>query len=208
MRVTIYDKQGDCEAPWAQVIRRENVGREAETYVHHLLDRWDDLPELTVFAQGHPFDHASDFHAVLRALASGERVVADFAWFGFLVDSDDPRGRRLFVPWSKNPERKELAVDTFHRALLDAEPPEWLRFHGGAQFAVTRDRIRARGRAFWERALTLAREFPDAAHCFERTWDRIFGVQGVDTATLEDGFSAYLKPIKRRQIPPQEHLDV
>ena len=199
LRVFVYDKGGDLpptDLPRAQIEARPNRGHEAETYCHHILSHWDELADVTVFCQGHPFDHAHDLHAVLRRLASGELVVADFHWLGFTIDTDDPRGRRLFVPWSKNRDGRELALDEFHLCLFETEAPSKIRFYLGGQFAVQRALIHARGRAFFERAQALATDFPDAAHCFERLWDRVFGVLGVDPSVLGEKDCVYLKPIK------------
>ena len=201
VRVSIYDKGGDLdERRFAVAARLENVGREAETYLRHILGRWDELADLTVFCQGHPFDHASDLHRVLADLAAGRTRVADFRWLGFIIDTDDPRGRRLFVPWSKNEDGRELAVDRFHALLFGAPPPPLLRFYPGGQFVVTSACVRARPRTFSARALELAAGFPDGAHCFERVWDRIFGVSGVDPALLGDAPCRYLKPVRREII--------
>lgn len=57
-RMTVYDKSGD-NIPNA--IPLPNVGREAHTYAEHVARRYDTLAELTVFAQGNPFDHVPDF---------------------------------------------------------------------------------------------------------------------------------------------------
>ncbi|MBN1770329.1 MAG: DUF3431 domain-containing protein [Deltaproteobacteria bacterium] len=200
VRVTVYDKGGDLDAadfPRATLVRLPNVGREAQTYLHHIVERFERPAALTVFCQGRPFDHAHDLHRVLRALAAGRETVADFRWLGFTIDTDDPRGRRLFVRWTKNEDGRELRLDEFHRLLFGEPAPERVRFYPGAQFAVTAERIRSRPRAFWEHARELAAAFPDAAHCFERLWDRLFGAVGVDEALLGGRDCVYLKPIKR-----------
>lgn len=200
VRTTVYDKRGDLapEAwPHLALRRLENVGAEAHTYLHHLLRRHDSLAPLTVFCQGHPFDHAHDLHRVVRQLAAGDLEVQDFLWLGFIIDTDDPRGRRLFVPWSKNRDGRELGIDEFHLRLFGEPAPPALRFYPGAQFVVARERAAARGRDFYARALELAGSFPDAAHCFERTWDRVFGVRGVDLASMGGEATRYLKRIRR-----------
>ena len=133
-RVTIYDK-GDGSSGGKQL---PNQGREAHTYLHHLTERYDEIADLTVFVQGHPFDHAPDLHKTLKAYADGTKSVSNFHWLGFLADTDDACGRRLFVPWSKNPERRELQLEEFHRELFGSPGPEAYRFFVGAQFAVTR----------------------------------------------------------------------
>ena len=219
VRVTIYDKGGGERAARADepdetdevaettgaaggagfgAIALPNVGREAHTYLHHLVERRASLAAVTVFCQGRPFDHAWDFHHTLRALASGaERLGADgFRWLGHLVDTDDPRGERLFVRWSKNEDGRQLRVDALHEALLASAAPPRLRFFGGAQLVVTAERARSRAPEFWERARALAATFPDAAHCFERIWDRVFGVDGVPAALRGDE-PAWLKPVRR-----------
>ncbi len=200
VRVTIYDKGGDLDPaafPRAAIVRLPNVGREAQTYLFHIVERRESLAPLTVFCQGHPFDHAHDLHAVLRGLARGEGRERAFRWLGFIIDTDDPRGRRLFVGWSGNADGHELRLDEFHRRLFGAAAPDAVRFHPGAQFAVTAEQVRRRPGEFYARALELAATFPDAAHCFERVWDRVFGVVGVDPAVLGDAPCVYLKPIRR-----------
>ena len=195
--VTVYDKSGNLPG----AIPLPNIGREAQTYLHHLTERHDSLADLTVFVQGHPFDHAPDLHKVLHSLAEGSFDVPDFHWLGFLADTDDARGRRLFVPWSKNPERHELPLDEFHQQIFGTNGPDAYRFFVGAQFIVPRATAQRRDRAFYEHARHLAGTAPLAPHCFERCWDRIFATNGTATRTGPDQLTTYLKPIKRLQIP-------
>jgi hypothetical protein len=203
-RVTVYDKSEDSSAmavaPRARVVARPNVGREAETYLHHIVERWDDLADLTVFVQGKPFDHAPDLHKTLRAIAEGSLTVADFLWLGFVIDWDDPDGGRLFRNWSKNPDRHPLPVRDFHRALWREEPPERFVFYPGANFAVSSRCIRARPRSFYERARQLAVSVENGAHCLERCWDRVFGVDGIPPEHRRQELPLYFKPIRRLAV--------
>lgn len=205
VRVFVYDKGGDlqrADAPRAEIAALPNVGREAHTYLTHIVRHYPDMAPLTVFCQGKPFDHVPEFHRVLRALAAGEPVPGGFRWLGFIVDTDDPRGRRLFVPWSKNQDRRELALDRFFLELFGTPCPARVRFYPGANFIVSRERIRSRPEGFYHRALELAGTFPDAAHCFERVWDAIFGVQGVEEALLSGRDTVYLRPVKKLSRAP------
>lgn len=192
-QITVYDK-GDGASG---AVRLPNEGREAHTYLHHLSERYDSLANLTVFVQGHPFDHAPDLHKRLRAYAESADSVTDFHWVGFLADTDDPRGRRLFVPWSKNPERKELQLGQFHRELFGEPGPDAYRFFVGAQFALTRAAAYRRPREFYEKAADVAVRFPLAPHCFERCWDRVFCCDGTAGRLAGGQTTAYFKPIKR-----------
>ena len=194
--VTVYNK--GAAIPHATPL--PNIGREAHTYLHHLSERHDTLAELTVFVQGHPFDHAPDLHGILRSLADGSFGVSDFHWLGFLADTDDSRGRRLFVPWSKNPERRELPLDDFHQQIFGEPGPANYRFFVGAQFVVSRETARRRRPAFYARACDVAANMPLAPHCFERSWDRIFLTDGTSGRLPPGQLTAYFKPIKRLRV--------
>ena len=184
----IYDKSPSGDMP--------NVGREAHTYLHHICENYDALPDLIVFAQGKPFDHAFDFHKTLRALVATPDETS-FRWLGHIIDTDDANGARLFATWSKNNGNERLNMNGFHRALFDADGPEKYTFVLGAQFIASRALIRSRSRNFWRNALQISIDFPDAAHCYERSWDRVFGVAGIDGEWLNGRETVYLKPIKR-----------
>lgn len=195
VRLTVYDKSGEAAAGHHAL---PNVGREAQTYLHHIVRRYDDLADWTVFVQGKPFDHAPDLHKRLRAWVEGRERIGPFRWLGFLVDWDDARGGRLFQNWSKNPERRPLDMTGFARALgEEAFGRAPFVFFGGAQFAVSRETIRARPLSFYERARSVSESFPNAAHCFERVWDRVFGVDGLPVELRDRPLPIYLKPIRR-----------
>jgi len=204
--VTVYNKGMDLDPELIALLserhqisfhRLENIGREAHTYLTHLVTRYEELPAVTVFCQGHPFDHAPDFHERLRGLASGEETVDRFQWYGFLEETDDPLGKRLFVPWSKNPEGLTLETGRLYRELFGQESPEWFHFRGGAQFAVTRGAIESRGKEFYLRSLDLSLVIPRAAHSYERIWDRIFGPPVINPVDLGLQGVRYLKRIRR-----------
>jgi hypothetical protein len=224
LTVTVYDKSSDA-AGGEGVIPLPNVGREAHTYLHHIVSRYESLAEWTIFCQGKPFDHAYDFKKFLRdfastALKSGTNsflssnpspapdinpvgTVPEFRWLGHLIDTDDNKGARLFRPWSKNEDGRGLDMHGFHQALFATDGPDYYTFVLGAQFAVHRDVVHRQPLAFYERALAVSTTFPDAAHCFERSWDRVFGVVGIDTDWLAGRQTVYLKPMKH-QTPSQE----
>jgi len=205
--IQIYNKGADDPIPPSLRDRRNvnllslpNVGLEAHTYLTHLVTRYDSLAPITVFCQGHPFDHAPDFHDRLRALAEGREKPDPFLWYGFLEDTDDRFGRRLFVPWSKNPERRELATGRLFEELFGEPSPELFHFRSGAQFALTRDGVRKRPATFYQKALELSVSFPLAVHSLERIWDRFFGDSVIDPASLGPEGVLYHKRIRRLEL--------
>ncbi|GAB3890963.1 hypothetical protein GCM10028825_28450 [Spirosoma agri] len=206
IRIIVYDKSPDGSAgPLA--IPLPNIGREAHTYLHHIVSRYNSLAEWTVFCQGKPFDHAYDFKKTMKAFAenhaaAGDPVQDPFRWLGHLIDTDDNQGARLFRPWSKNEDGRGLDLLGFHRALFGTDGPDLYTFVLGAQFVVHRDAIRLQPLPVYERALAVSITFPDAAHCFERSWDRVFGLVGIDADWLAGRQTVYLKPMKH-QLPDE-----
>lgn len=176
-----------------------NIGREAHTYAHHIASRLaepsEPVADVTVFCQGRPFDHAWDFHHTLRHLASDSAGLGDWRWLGHIIDTDTPDGA-LFRAWSKNTSGQGLDIGGFHRALLGVEGPEQYVFVLGGQFAVRRQVLEARGLAFWRRALEMSVAWPEAAHCFERTWDKVLGVSGPGPEQMAGRATVHLKPMK------------
>src|SRR5581483_4550684 len=70
-RVTIYNKGASntiVKTRIADIKHLPNVGREAHSYLYHILNviPFDPYPALhTVFCQGNPFDHCPEFEAML-----------------------------------------------------------------------------------------------------------------------------------------------
>ncbi|MEI6161514.1 MAG: DUF3431 domain-containing protein [Roseococcus sp.] len=178
-----------------------NVGREAHAWLHHLSERDHTLSPHTVFAQGRPFDHAPDFHRVVRRLAHEEKNPSDFWWLGFLWETDDARGYPSFVHWTKNPSRRELNLADFFPVLFGESAPPVVRYVGGGQFAVPLATVHRRPRAFYEKARDLSLSFPDAAHAFERTWDRVFLAPPLDASLFGPSGLRLLKPVRPKTKP-------
>lgn len=204
LQVTVYDKCPD-QSGGETALPLPNIGREAHTYLHHIVSRYDSLADWTVFCQGKPFDHAFDFKKNIQGLVADPAAFMDgksFRWLGHLIDTDDNQGERLFKPWSKNEDGRGLDLLGFHQALFDTDGPKLYTFVLGAQFIAHRDLIRQQPLAFYERALAVSITFPDAAHCYERSWDRVLGVTGIDPDWLAGRQTVYLKPMKHQSDTP------
>ena len=52
--IVVYDKS---DTPLSGAIHRNNIGREGETFIYHIVKHYDDLPDYLIFIQGNPFDH-------------------------------------------------------------------------------------------------------------------------------------------------------
>lgn len=160
----IYDK-GET----GNGIPLENIGREAHTYVHHIVENYKSLPEWTAFVQGNPFDHAphvltlvNDFEKI-----SGDNKKEKFYFLGKMIVQCDINGL---------PHHPGLDLAGFQIALFDTIVQMDMVFVAGAQFIVHRDLIKNKKVSFWKRMLKTFEgdSYPDAPWCAERLWTYIF----------------------------------
>jgi len=58
---TVYNKGIDNISNIDNIIKLPNIGREGNTYLFHIINKYEDLKEKTVFSQGEPFTHNETF---------------------------------------------------------------------------------------------------------------------------------------------------
>lgn len=154
-QIKLYDKSYGTTG-----VKLPNVGREAHTYLHHIVKYYDHLADTTVFAQGDPFYHLPEFFLILERIALAERPPEFEAW-GLELECD-AEGR------PHHPEG--LPMQQIYGAITGKKLPEKLKINCGAQFAVSKKTIRTIKKHIWERALKLSEEIPAAPWAYERLW--------------------------------------
>jgi hypothetical protein len=156
--------------PMAQLIRLPNVGRESHTYIHHVLEHYETLPDFTFFTQADPFFHKrtisqlaqsylmskaqffpphppnhlpGNWKCKLEGLRDSGGTIGD--WWKFVFGTSYPVRRSIKTAWN--------GIFTVHKNRILSRPP-----------------------AFYERLLqTISHHVnPEEGHYFERTWGDIF----------------------------------
>ncbi|MGO8745389.1 MAG: DUF3431 domain-containing protein [Thermoguttaceae bacterium] len=112
-----------------------NVGREAHTYLHHIVAHYDSLAPVTVFLQGDPYAHIPNLDEKIWSLPSnvGFQALCDY----ILVE--DGRG---------HPVHPGLQLTNLYEDLFEEPSPDFFLCHSAACFAVSRENVRRRPRAF------------------------------------------------------------
>ena len=169
--VTIYNKGAGCLF---------NVGREAGTYLTHILARWDNLADWTVFCQADPFPHLKgiDLRTMLKP-----RDAFRVPWRCRVREWGEDGRLCWRGEWKERAESGEIAradlsiVDWFRLHLgVDLNARGAITYHPGAIFGVHKSRVLAQPRAFYERLLATVSQHvhPEEAHYLERAWPLIF----------------------------------
>jgi hypothetical protein len=208
-RIHVYDKSPSsarasqqCLPSSAEVTHLPNVGREAHTYLTHIINRYDSLADVTVFLQGDPHDHVRHLKQQL------DEVPTDpgFRELGHTPVVEDGAG---------NPSQPGIDSAGLYRALFRSHPPAFYPFHSGANFAVSRAAIRRRPLEFYQRALTAVLSSRSGPWEIERVWPRIFFPtaprSGIVTAATADIFfdtQQLLQSLERFGRCPVEVFDL
>ena len=125
-KYVVYDKSKDIP----------NIGREAETYLRYIIERYDSLPEYVLFLQGYPFDHLH---------------IGTINYLNKLINTPYPPNcvvplHKMHSFWT---DRQVNPYKSFS-ALFDAEPPPLFWHVTGAQYLVHKSCILNRSKKFYE----------------------------------------------------------
>jgi len=182
----VYNKgPGELE----KAIKLKNIGREAHTYLTHIVNEYDNLQEMNVFLQGNPFDHIDDrgrasvdtLQIMIADLAERMVPFKGLAWFKLKCDGlgnphdlRKPENRGRWAGWGR-----DIPVAELFERLFDAKAPSTIIARAPAGlFCATRERIRTRPREFYEKALRIVESDPEdennTGHAFERLWQYVF----------------------------------
>lgn len=164
-RVFIYDK-GSYPPP-KHHIPLANVGREADTYLQHIIRNYDNLGDYTVFLQGNPHDH-------LQSMSLSSINFRQFANVGFanIIDGEYLKIEYYVRDHTKSPYGLPVyAKMTEYFGIDTGGEPMRIEFARGAQFVCSRDAILRRPKKFYEHVLHQLHRLKDPA---VNTWSGLY----------------------------------
>ncbi|MEP6671435.1 MAG: DUF3431 domain-containing protein [Chthoniobacter sp.] len=145
--------------PQSKPMLLPNIGREAHTYLYHIVQHYDDLKGEIVFCQGNPFPHDRKF---IHHLACDE-----VRWYGRICECDI-HGNPHWVG------AKFLASE--YCRVFGLPIPDSYRFVSGAQYRLHAEQIKKRPRKFYETLLAVSEIQRDHPWNLERLWPIIWNV--------------------------------
>jgi hypothetical protein len=172
--VIVYDKS---ENPLEASIRLPNVGREAHTYLYHIVKNYNNLADITIFLQGKPYDHTYKYRNPTNEVCAEYINKLEFPveYQGFLQTPQD---------WDTPYQDLEImSVIVNGRNIFKDKIGLSQKFSRGAQYIVPKENILAKPFEFYEKLLSISdtnvQFINDASGklcpwCFERIWPLIF----------------------------------
>jgi len=159
-------------------VQLPNVGREAHTYLYHIIHNWDNLAEQTMFCQGGVLEHnitMSDIERFFEApgLFKVKKIYRDNNW-GFI---------NHFAKWAEEKssgkmKKAELPFGEWFDQVIQVPRGEYFFFVPGANFCVHKDAVKSRPLEFYKGLIKRIDDHinPEEAHYFERAWLYIFNL--------------------------------
>lgn len=140
-KLFIYDKSGEDNG----YINLPNIGREAHTYLYHIINNYDNLSDYVCFLQGNPYDGVKgNLNQNIKNIDSYNG--SEFLCLSYLLKCNLDGG-----PIHPGLNIKEIIFDKYFKSS-----PKEIYFIVGAQFLVSRRMIKIRPKQFY---INLLSEF-------------------------------------------------
>lgn len=164
-------------------IEIENIGRESHTYLHHITENYNSLPEKIIFTQAHPDDHVSPnfksgFLDFLNSAEPFRYFSKNILEMSIMRDGVEESGNLNGSFWRNKHSLDSCCVTVPNSLIPDIENRKW-EFGTGAIFGVGRENILTRSRKFYLGCIDILNKSsdivnPPEGHAFERSWYLIF----------------------------------
>ena len=175
-----------------KVIKLDNTGRESHTYLYHIINNFENLPEKIIFTQAHPFDHVRK--TFINEINSFNNCSFDFFYFSRDVlnihyDNNSKKfleqGSLNDKHWVNYHELTSPIATTMKKIFQNYDEQKVNIFFGtGAIYGVNKQQIIRHSKDFYITCIdvlnnSLDLKNPDEGHSFERLWHYIFKIFNI-----------------------------
>lgn len=178
----IYNKGEITNLPSIQL---QNIGREAHSYLYHIVNNYNNLADITYFIQGDPLYHSPDLFE--RFFDYNEPTSLTYRYDELLPTKEFAKldveeivngkivryGDAIFFGSDTYKEIEEDLTSIWNRIFLTEKPEKWL-YGYAAQWAVPKDFIQRRPIEDWEELLYAMEENAISAWIMELLWYYLF----------------------------------
>lgn len=170
-KITIYNKS-NVDIP--NTIKLDNVGREMQTYFHHIVENYDNLCDWVFFTQANPFDHVKNYEWILDVFPNSlpyNKLNIDNCYFF----TNGIFKTKLISNSNGTPHHHPLLnIDELWSSLFISKPIGQYEFVAGCLFCVTKEQIRLREKSFYEKCKKITEERETSPWEFERMMFHVF----------------------------------
>lgn len=177
--VYLYNKDELIQSEFIQK-KLKNIGREANTYIHHIVENYDNISEFTIFLQGEPYEHCPTLNYEIQNIKR-LRKIKKINFFDISFNPDFYKFGNLFFEFGDM--FKIITLDQFYNCLnqiCDITNIQKFDFRNlkktvwGAQFGVVDRQIKKYTKHQWQELLKLSEEIEEFPYAMEKFWSYLF----------------------------------
>jgi len=145
-----YRKGKNLKAP-DEIYIPNNVGRDVHTFFYHILNNYDNLADITFFAQDDPFDHVPNYIEIINSdieFITKSSIFHFDGYYGFT-------GGTLSCSSNGYPHDAGLFLNETWQSLFNCPYPSQYDFICGGHFGITKENARMRSKEFYKHLVTL-----------------------------------------------------
>lgn len=164
-----------------------NIGREAHTYLYHIIDNYDNLANFNIFLQAQPgpqnIHHSLKWHNIKHSIKSllinpylTSCASCSYNFTTWHFQEGNLRHKNKVLHWNGESllDTGKHFIDWF-KTYIDSLVPYPFRVYWEANFGVSRANIQSRDIEYYEKLISqLPENATEAAHFLERSWYYVF----------------------------------
>jgi len=156
----------------------ENVGREAETYLHYIIDNYYNLPDVVIFTQGNISDHrgSNNIHILINLLVEALRNGKSNCFQDNCPENWNVNDGKTYYLNENYKNNEKISFGEWFKRHINSEYPTPLLLYWNAIFAVQKKLILKHSLDYYKNLILEVNHHinPTEGHFFERSWFYIF----------------------------------
>jgi hypothetical protein len=160
----IYNKGEDIDVP---CIKLPNIGREAHSYLYHIVANYENLSNYTLFLQGYPYDHFPRIRKFILNFPNSINTTKEYSKGCYGL------ARREWEEDITQCHKVKVFPEEIDRIFFKIHLNKYF-YAGGAQYLVHKNNIINKPKQFYFDLLNYHKWDGHEAWSFERLWPMIF----------------------------------
>jgi hypothetical protein len=157
-----------------------NIGREAHTYLYHIINNYDKLADVVLFVQGSPNFSPSPYRGINKLIQPfcSVPMLSHSNNFKYSNDLYLNENNKILL-WNKNKllDTNFTFTEWFTKFIDKTYPSFPMKIYFEANFGVSKQKILSRDLDYYKRLISqLSENNTEAAHFLERSWYYIFNL--------------------------------